>query len=338
MVDWVSCRIPVRLAAPIAGGHTVVVRSDGEIETVTPHRLKVPGSWASSVQVRAVTLDELEVQGNPAKWLAGHNLWGSACPRTLLSAFLDRLLPLLGLVRADVLPGDLDRLQGVILTRLDLTAMWQLPARSDVLAWLRSAQYSASIPHRGRGVFREGTLLLGSAKGKAFTRWQVVCYSKGQEVAAHPLPGPAAQDEELRAWVDRQLRVEVRIGRHDLRDEGLRLLGAWDEAMATKVYQDRVSRITFHEARALDVSALPRHFRSTFRGWLTGDDLRSEMSVRTFYRHRNAIISAVGVDINLPPPPNPQANVIPLRRTLEAIPVGRPSFADRIDTMLATAA
>ena len=224
MVDWLTCRVPVSLSAPIADGHTIELDASGEIRRCTPHRLKVPGSYASSLLVRAISLDELEIQGNPAKWLAGHNLWGMDCPLELLQATLARLWGILGLDPASVLSGALAALHGVIITRIDLTAMYELGSRAEVLAWLRSAQHQASIPHRGRGVFREGSLILGSAKGKAFTRWQVVCYSKGQEVTAHPLPEPIANDEQLSAWTDRQLRIEVRLGRHELMEKGLRTL------------------------------------------------------------------------------------------------------------------
>lgn len=339
MVDWLTCRVPVSLAAPIADGHTIELDANGEIRRCTPHRLKVPGSFSSSLLVRAVGLDELEIQGNPAKWLAGHNLWGVDCPVKLLRATLDRLWGLLGLDPALVLHGHLSALQGVIFTRIDLTAMFELGSRADVLTWLRTAQHQASIPHRGRGVFREGSLVLGSAKGKAFTRWQVVCYSKGQEVAAHPLPEPVVSDEQLSAWTDRQLRIEVRLGRHELTETGRRSVSGWEgEGMSAKVYSEKIGLISFQATDDFDLTLLSTRAQFTFRAWRDGADLRTMLSQPTFYRHRSEIRTALGVDINIPPAPKPGANVVPLQRVLEARPVGRPDFADRIDALLRAAA
>lgn len=339
MVDWLTCRVPVCLEAPIADGHTIELDASGEIRRCTPHRLKVPGSFSSSLLVRAVGLDELEIQGNPAKWLAGHNLWGLDCPAALLRAALARLWGILGLDPAKVLPGPLAALQGVIFTRIDLTAMYELGSRAEVLAWLRSAQHQASIPHRGRGVFREGSLILGSAKGKAFTRWQIVCYSKGQEVAAHPLPEPVLSDDQLSSWVDRQLRIEVRFGRHELKETGRRFLSSWEGGeMAAKLYDEKIALIQFQATEQADLTLLSTRVQFTIHAWRQGMDLRAVLSKPTFYRHRREILDALGVDINIPPPPKPESNVVPLFRVLEARPVGRPDFADRIDALLRAAA
>lgn len=339
MVDWLTCRVPVSLKAPIADGHTIELDASGEIRRCTPHRLKVPGSFSSSLLVRAVGLDELEIQGNPAKWLAGHNLWGVDCPSVLLRAALDRLWGILGLDPAEVLPGPLAGLQGVIITRIDLTAMYELGSRAEVLAWLRSAQHQASIPHRGRGVFREGSLILGSAKGKAFTRWQVVCYSKGQEVAAHPLPEPVAQDEQLSAWIDRQLRIEVRFGRHELKEGGLRTLSEWQGGtMSARLFEEKIAQISFQSTDEVDLCLLSTRAQFTFCAWRDGQDLRAMLSKSAFYRHRSEIRTALGIDISIPPTPKAESNVVPLFRVLEARPVGRPDFADRIDGLLRAAA
>lgn len=339
MVDYLTCKVPVRLEEPIMGGQFVELDQDGEIKRVTPLPLRVQGSHSSSLSVRAVTLDELEISGNPAKWLAGHNLWGLDCPLKLLRATLDRLWGILGLDPELVLAGHLATLAGVTISRIDLTDMFEMGSRAEVLAWLRSAQHQASIPHRGRGVFREGSLVLGSAKGKSFTRWQIVCYSKGQEVTAHPLPEPIAKDEQLSAWTDRQLRIEVRLGRHELKEKGLRTLSEWRGGkMSARLYREKTGQISFQSTDDVDLTLISTKAQFTFCAWRDGRDLRAMLSKSAFYRHRSEILKAVGIDINIPPQPKPASNVVPLFSVLEARPVGRPAFADRIDQLLRSAA
>lgn len=232
MIDWLSCRVPVRLPHPIAGGHTVKLDRLGKELVRTPHRLMVEGSFSSSLSIRAPSISELEISGNVAKWLSGHNLWGADDPLTLLWAALKRLETI-----PDVLPGSLasigltgpESLANTVLTRVDCTGMLMLGSVGDVRAFIRSASVTGTLANRGRGVMKEGTLVFGDAKGKSFTRSQIVIYSKGDEVEVHPLPPLMMADEEVRSWVARCLRVEVRIGRLELKEQGLRLLSNWRE-------------------------------------------------------------------------------------------------------------
>lgn len=338
MIDWLTCRIPVRLPAPIAGGHTLKLDRAGKVVLATPHRLMVEGSFSASLSVRAPSVSELEISGNVAKWLAGHNLYGSDCPLSLLWAVLRRLEG-----KPDVLPWSLasiglegpQDLAGTVLTRVDCTGMLTLPSPGDVLAFIRSAHATGSLAHRGRGVMKEGTLVFGDAKGKSFTRNQIVMYSKGVEVAAHPLPALMMGDSEVLNWVNNCLRVEVRLGRLELKERGLRLLGSWSEGVALHVWEMAMEKLSISEADStFDLKTLPRNLRGTYGIWEAGHDCRQIISNGTFYRHRKAIRDLTGIDIAVPPAPRTVSNVVPIKRVLEARWAGRPAWADRIDQQL----
>lgn len=177
-------------------------------------------------------------------------------------------------------------------------------------------------------------MVFGDAQGKNFARWQIVIYSKGQEVAAHPLPGLMMADTEVLEWTNRCLRVEVRLGRLELQELGLRALGQWTAARAREMWSEKVAHLNFNDTAASDtveLERLPDHLRGTFAQWKLGADLRKLMGRRRFYRHRAAISGLTGVDIAVPPAPSTTARVVPIKRALEARPVGRPIWADRID-------
>lgn len=340
MIDWLSVRIPVRLPCPIAGGHTVKLDREGTVVQTTPHRLMVEGSFSSSLSVRAPSISELEISGNLAKWLAGHNLWGSDCPKSLLWACLRRLEGMSG-----VLPGTLaeigldgpESLGAAIITRIDCTGMLTLPSLAHVRAFLRSAELTGRLTHRGRGVMDEGTLVFGHAKGKAFTRSQIVMYAKGPETMKHRLPDLMMEDQEVRSWVDRHLRVEVRLGRLELQERGLRLLSNWREGIALLVWDREMAKLTFSEAdQQIDLAAMPKMFRGTYTAWETGRDCRQLLSKATFYRHRAEIRKLTGVDIAIPPAPQPVSNVVSLTEVLAARWADRPQWADRIEAGLRT--
>lgn len=338
MIDWLSVRIPVRLPCPIEGGRTVKLDREGNVVLTTPHRLMVEGSFSSTLSVRAPSIGELEISGNLAKWLAGHNLWGSDCPVSLLWTALRRLEGMPG-----VLPGSLasigldgpESLGGTIITRIDCTGMLLLPSLGHVKAFIRSAELAGTMSNRGRGVMQEGTLVYGHAKGKAFTRSQIVMYAKGPETMKHRLPALMMEDLEVRSWVDRCLRVEVRLGRLELQERGLRLLSNWREGIALLVWEREMAKLTFSEAdTVVDVTTLPKMYRGTYMAWETGRDCRQLLSTATFYRHRNAIRDLTGIDISVPPAPKAASNVVSLTEVLAARWVERPSWADRVETGL----
>lgn len=340
MIDWLTVRIPVNLPRPINGGWFVKVDRDGTIETRTPTRLIVPGSFSSSLTVRAPSTSELEVTGNPCKFLQGHNLYGTDDPIELLWAALLKLESM----GDDVLPCSLEEaglhgpesLFSATVSRIDCTAMLSLETPGDVLSWIRSAHATGTLTHRGRGVMREGTLVYGDAAGRSCTHSQIVLYSKGQEVAAHPLPPMMMADFEVLEWTNRCLRAEVRLGRNLLRKMGLRSLGQWNAVVAANMWSEKMARLDFNQdvAKPAVIDELPRNLRVVYSAWTSGADLREMFSRRTFYRHRRQLLDLANVDIAIPPPTVPTAQIIPLKRVLEAVPAGRPAWADRIDDQL----
>lgn len=335
MIDWLTCKVPCILPAAIVDGATVKLDRDGTELCRTPHRLPVSGSFESSILVRAVSPRELEISGNLAKWLQGHNLYGPDCPRELLAAALERLSAVLCLDYASCFPDALQSATRV--SRIDCTYMADLPDAPAVHAWLRSAYATGSAVHRGRGVMQDGTLVFGHARGKSFQHWQLVCYAKGDEIRRHRLPPAMQQCVDVQPWADRCLRLEVRLGRLLLERAGLSTLSGWNEGAARSQWDSAMSKLQFseveHDKTAAD--ALPLPSKAAFALWKTGHDLREVYSNRSFYRHRAAIRKALSIDVAVPPPSAATADIVPIRRRLEAVIVGRPSWADRVDLELA---
>lgn len=337
MIDWITCRIPVTLPAPIAGGYTVILDRNANTERTTPHRLPVAGSFASTLSIRAVSRTELEISGNPLKWMQGHNLWGTSDLRALLWATLQRLEPQLGCTLAEAGLYSAASLDDTIITRIDVTAMLCLASPGDVLAWLRAAHATATAGRRGRSIMKGSTLVFGDATGKSFARWQIVLYAKGDELEAHPLPPALQSDMDLRHWANRCLRAELRLGRLELSKRGFRTLDAWAPELPGNLWREKMGSLTFSETHPCDddLASLPQHLRGTYALWKQGCDLRSMLARATFFRQRAELLRLTGVDLAVAPPAStPTARIVPIKRTLEAVPAGRPPFADRIDAIV----
>jgi II/X family phage/plasmid replication protein len=335
VIDWLTCKVPCRLPAPWVDGSTVKLDREGKVLLQTHHRVAVPGSHEASILVRAVSPQELEISGNLAKWLQGHNLYGPDCPRELLAVALARLAAIRGVDAAECFPA---ALQGSArLSRIDCTYMAMLPDPGSVRTWLRDAYATGSATHRGRGVFENGTLVFGHARGKSFQHWQLVCYAKGDEIRRHDLPGAMTADDAVLPWADRMLRLEVRLGRLLLERAGLSTLSNWTEGAGRAQWDSAMAKLEFSEVEtdAAVVGSLPRALRAAFLLWKNGDDLREIYSPRSFYRLRSGLRASLGIDIATPPLSGPASNIVPIRRRLEAVLVGRPEWADRVDLELA---
>ena len=66
--------------------------------------------------------------------------------------------------------------------------------------------------------------------------------------------------------------------------------------------------------------------RSAYLALLAGNDLRTIMPTRSFYRLRAKLLPH-GVDVATLQPSEDRSNVVPLVRVLEAVPAGIPEWA-----------
>ena len=139
MIDWITAIIPCHHDEKIYGGSIASVDLDGVIEWRVEKKYQVRGSYESSLLVKSLDDGQLLIDGNLAKWLQGHNMFGSDDIIGLVQAVMYKLIPLLELTPTEY---DLSCWNDGIymLKRVDCTAMWDLPRRVDVRAWLRAAE------------------------------------------------------------------------------------------------------------------------------------------------------------------------------------------------------
>lgn len=352
MIDYLTARIslPRPLPFPINGGQFVRLTESGEIERTTALRKRVLGSFEAALQIRAPGIHELEISGNPVKFMQGHNLWGVSCPTAALWASLLHLeasgaLPVP--LRALGLLGPASLADVTELSRVDCTAMLVADRWHDVLTVLRSLRVAGRLRDRGASGLphpwpesQGGGVTFGGRPGQTARHRQLTFYAKGKETTVHPLPDAISDDAELIEWVARCLRCEVRLGTNYLRKRGLRPLATWTEETAGIEWSQMMERIDMNgsDEKPEALAGLPHHLQLTYAAWESGADLKSMLSLPTYYRKRAAILKALGVDIAIPRPKDPTAQIIPFKRVIELRPAGRPAFADRIDRMLSGAA
>ncbi|RTS67863.1 hypothetical protein DY947_33010, partial [Pseudomonas aeruginosa] len=106
MIDWIAAMIELH-HAPLSSGAVVCIEADGTVAWETPRKMLVRGSHDSTIHIRSVGGDgqgnatHLYIDGNPSKWLQGHNLVGSCDLVALVWDAFQRLCALVGLEPTD---------------------------------------------------------------------------------------------------------------------------------------------------------------------------------------------------------------------------------------------
>ena len=351
MIDWITCRIMLERPLPchINGGEFVRIDENGNIEHASPRRKQVAGSHESSINIRAASVYEIEITGNLAKFVQGHNLYGPSDPALLIWAALQKIEAIPGAIPCPLvllgLTGPDSLLQRTFLSRVDCTMMLIADGLAGVCMVLRSLRTNGRLRDRGESGLPhawekgEGVTFGGGPKRVARHR-SITFYSKGLDAMVHPLPDVMMQDSEVMEWANRCLRCEVRLGSNYLRKRDLRLLANWSSDTALAEWNEMMARMDMNDSdeKPAALDDLPAHLQVAYSAWLGGADLRSMFARPTYYRKRAAILKATGVDIAIPRSKEPTAKIVPIRRVIELQPAGRPSWADRIDRALQSVA
>lgn len=356
MVDWSSAYLPIPHDKPISDGMIVSITPDGKldyfthddvsvvmldsncIEWRTEKRLSVRGSHESNIVIRSDhskgRCSGIKLDGNPVKFLQGHNVWGSCDLEGLIADVLARVLPQVA-PELNIKP-ELYRVYASLarLTRIDLNEMWHLGNANRVQAWLRAAADASILKHRGRGQFSGDTLYWG----KGSKRWLMKAYSKGLELRAHKFKDPQPDNPNLLKSVtdfaDGLLRIELQLRALELEKLGLSMVSDWQEDTFQTVYTSYLSRLEFSENMMVantppDFEKLPPRLRGPVQLWYAGHDLKTLYPRATWYRYRSEILKAISLDIALLSPSKAEeaTNVVRLVTVLEAKPIGIPTWA-----------
>jgi II/X family phage/plasmid replication protein len=313
MIDWGLVLFPI-IHHPINSGEVFSVDPDGEVEWRSPKRVQATGSFDKKISIKSVggtgdgRTTHLWVNGNPSKFLQGHNVFGSDDIIALMSDLFDVIAPQFNLTPTieelhRIKTGDYE------LKTVDINYSYGLPTRADVLAFIRALTFKAKTRH-GKPSTKGGTLYFG----KNSQRWAIKFYCKAEEIktAAGRIPHDL-QNVGIEKWVDNKLRIELRLLSKELMKLGIVNV---KDLMINKVkslFSAYVGRIDMSEQIALTDDAMmnmANKLRSTYTLWIEGHDLRSMMSKATYNRHRLEL-KEHGINIDLRPESTRKSNVVP---------------------------
>lgn len=327
MIDWVTAKLPCDNT--LRSGCVAKLDADGNVEWLTESWLPVTGSHAMDFMIKSLTPQTIQISGNPAKWLQGHNLFGTNNLVMLMSRFFSQLYELMA---DEGLNPTIEQCEAInegryTVSRVDINETWFLDNQYDVKAWIRAAGQKISMAHRGKGVFSGDTLYWGKGSKYYFLK----CYSKGDEINSKKSNFPdALRTPQMLEYADKALRLELTLCSKALREWNINEPCNWTPDTPKMLLLQVIKNLDMSNNFKLSnkvLDTLPRKLRTYYKLWLHGEDLRQELSRPTYYRIRKEL-QAYDIDIALVRDVDrPVDNVIPMIRVLEAEPVGIPNWA-----------
>ena len=328
MIDWVTAIVPCSNLEKVQlhDGKICRVKANGELEWEKEIGISIPGSHDSSIRLSRdyhSHFSHIRVDGNPVKWLQGHNIFGSNNLIGLVYSLMKRLAEIIPLY-----PTPAERTAwaegSYILNRVDCTEMWELPSQSDVLSWLNVAQHQSRSRH-GRPIMTGGTLYFG----KNSLAWAFKFYSKGEEVHAknHTLPSTLPFLDELNLFAGNKLRAELVLRKRALEKQVYHYAANWTELTSRELFNQYLKTIQFSDQFKLTntvLDALSPRLKLTYNSWIESHDLRSLLPKNTFYRYRRELLN-YGIDISVSP--NTYTKPVQIKDVVHREPIQIPQWA-----------
>lgn len=355
MIDWVHVKLPYAWTVPIQNGKTTKSDGDGVVVWETHHACNAVGSYDSNIRISTRETGRLEISGNPAKFLQGHNLVGTDDLISLVVAAALRCLEVLEQPPPSARELELWNAGEFRLSRVHINRMYELPTIGDVRAWIRAASDQASIKFKRNQSMREGTLYIGKQHaGKRRTNWFFKIYCKHDEICKHELHSELPLREELYEWSKNLLRIELEINTEELKRNSPRsvdienheeylaqglsidpspspwndtfLYGiAWKDAKSVgQLFEKYFARLNLGENSMIPderLEGLKPSLRVAYKAWLGGADLREDLSKATYHRYKKQFLE-LGIDISA----KKSRNVVPLVKYVTAKPVETPKW------------
>jgi len=298
-IDWVSARVPLAAAGLVNGGCVLALDADGQVEWRSTRRLEVEGSYSTKIQVRSSDDGVLEISGNPAKFLQGHNCFG---PPSLIPLVVRCMVKIADQLELPVSIADLSawRAGAYDLSRVDVARLIDFGSPERVRKVLDLLGNFARTKYQSASRVRSGTVYIGQHSRRVALKF----YDKGEEVTAkggHGLCAKVAPEwhQPLLHFAKGKLRAELTLRSNELRDRGYHRASRWSASVAEGLLDERMAALELNDTLTLAddlVAGLPARLVPIYDAWRAGRDLRSLYSKTHFYRLRRQFLG-YGVDI-----------------------------------------
>src|SRR5690606_20185643 len=143
MIDWVTAKITCTHNPEILSSgrsiRTKIIDGVERLEYEICNRLVVSGSHDANITIRSHTDNTIEISGNPAKFLQGHNVFGTNDLKYLVAKLMDKLF-MMDELELKPTETEYNMIQDGYyrLSRVDVNEHFFFPSAQLARAWLRA--------------------------------------------------------------------------------------------------------------------------------------------------------------------------------------------------------
>lgn len=311
MIDWFSGLVGYDGSA-LKLNSVCEITPAGELVWQSERKLQVRGSFESTFRIGrssptgdmlaaarrfpcSCTPVCLTLDGNPSKFLQGHNVFGPSVE--LLYPVVQAVV--ISLPESLLFDYDTHLSPALHSTRIDITTSVDLGRDRLVHEWLHTARTSLRSRHgKAKRDDESSRALVGGDTvywGKHSRRWTLKAYCKFCELKAHH-PGDLAFTKQLRDYCEGHLRLELTLRGLELKPRGNDL----HESLVWEFLDKIEVGVMKADVNPVKVNTdLSRVVQFTLSRWMAGEAVGHSLPARTFYRHRRIILDKLGLDISL---------------------------------------
>lgn len=325
MIDWISSaiRTPDQV---YTGERTTNIRLErspqGEIlkEYRIGKHVDAENEPSSSRKFYVHTPDQqtLLMSGNPAKFLQGHNAFGSD---DLLGLYLESGILLRQNAGLFPSPDSWDACCFSVpqFSRIDITRSYRFTSDAEKQDYIRYVAGTARTRHGAAKLYGSETAVFGEGS----RRWSFKVYDK---LAEYKKNNKCRQiDDELMDWLVGVARFELCLRGQELTAVNDYLRLRCFDVPLQDIWEMYFDRITFNDNSGVTMAKTIQNYenlsnvqKGIYLRWQAGEDLRHTLTKTTYYRVRNELKSLVGVDISVPPSATIAEDKKPVRIDLNA--------------------
>lgn len=307
MIDWITrnCNHSAKHPPLWDGVGSRIIRTDrfGEIEYERNARETIEHPSHSSTM--SLKFHEsgtgIQIAGNPAKFLQGHNLWGTSSLQSLITDVHDLLAEQIQELPLGLFWHAYDFEENV--SRLDLTRSIRFGSQEEARQFMSILEYTGHSRHKGRSKAYDNLLSVGTVYfGKHSRRWSLKVYLKLEEFERHWTGERDGTYDHLRDWCAGIVRFELCLRGPEvsriLYEDGYRinhcqLLEAWTR------YFNRITWSHMDLPIEQVIEKVRPKLKLVVSAWVDGRDLKQWLPHRTFYDYRRQLLEH-GIDIAVP--------------------------------------
>lgn len=289
--------------------------------------LDVKGKHLSNIKIRTlgdIENNKIEIEGNPAKFLQGHNLFGINDPVRLINLTFKQLVDSgLGLAPTQTQQECINN-GFVRMTKIDINRNFHLPSKIEADRWIMEANDGMSMSHYGHVKQYNSTLYFG----KGSKTKELKFYAKGSEIINNKSLPKSIQTPQMLEFANKMLRFEIRLNSKWLCDKELNYASNWNDRLVESLLDQSLARIKLSgNMRISDkiLLDLKPTLIGTYQRWVDGHCLKNCLNPSTFYRHKRELLKyGIDISIELPKFNNP---TLDLTKVLINNTVGIPRWA-----------